>query len=207
MTEVQIHEQQQPAMAFVEAQFPIPEPVPKVAPEQEEWVKAGEAARSIEQPPAALVAQVPPAILERMEVSRPMSEAPVVDVLFESSRNVRTTESRQPVVESKLCRKTNSTLSRVRIAFADFASSCFSTSRSIVVTCGLVMLSGFLIIGIEPSDCLGHHGRVVIEVKKPHHHSSTNPDGFQEKRLLFPPRDRCAGYLDPIRRGMIGARY
>lgn len=145
MTEVQIHEQQQPAMAFVEAQFPIPEPVPKVAPEQEEWVKAGEAARSIEQPPAALVAQVPPAILERMEVSRPMSEAPVVDVLFESSRNVRTTESRQPVVESKLCRKTNSTLSRVRIAIADFASSCFSTSRSIVVTCvGLVMLSGFL---------------------------------------------------------------
>jgi hypothetical protein len=72
--------------------------------------------------------------------------AAAVDVLFESSRNVRATETRDPVAESKPARRSNSTLIRIRIAIAGFVSSCFSTTRAIVATCvGLVMFSGVLI--------------------------------------------------------------
>jgi hypothetical protein len=148
--EVQAHEPQPQAMAFVEAQTPIPEPVPEPVPQQEEWIKAGESIRFIEQPHAAPVAQVSPESTERQDVGRSLSVAAAVDVLFESSQNVRAIETREAVAESKPRRKSSSTLIRARSAIAGFVSSCFSTTRAIVVTCiGLVMLSGILIaVGI-----------------------------------------------------------
>jgi hypothetical protein len=145
--EAQAHERQPQAMAFIEAQTPIPEPVPEPVPEQEEWVKAGESIRFIEPPQASPVVQAPPVISERQDVSRSMSvAAAAVDVLFESSRNIRATETREPVAASKPSRKTSSVLSRARLAIAGFVSSCFSTTWAIVMTCvGLVVFSGILV--------------------------------------------------------------
>ena len=144
--EVQAYEPQPQAMAFVEVQAPIPEPVPEPVPEQEEWVKAGESIRFIEQPHAAPVAQVSPESAERQDVGRSMSVAAAVDVLFESSQNVRAIETREDVAEPKPRRNSSSTLIRAHSAIAGFVSSCFSTTRALVVTCiGLVMLSGILI--------------------------------------------------------------
>lgn len=72
--------------------------------------------------------------------------AAAVDVLFESSRNVRASETRESIAKSKPDRTSDFTLSRARIAIAGFVNSCFSTTRAIVMTCvGLVMLSGVLI--------------------------------------------------------------
>lgn len=146
IAEVQAHEPQPQAMAFVEAPTPIPEPVPEPVPKPEEWIKAGESIRFIEQPHAVPVAQVSPESAERQDVGLSMSVAAAVDVLFESSQNVRATETREDVAESKPRRKSSSTLIRARSAIASFVSSCFSTTRALVVTCiGLVMLSGILI--------------------------------------------------------------
>ena len=133
-------------MVCVEARMPIPEP--SVAPEQ--WGQAEESIRFIEQPHAAPVAQVQPASSEQQDVSRSMSVAAAVDVLFESSQNARATETREQVAESKPRRKSSSALIRARLAISGFVSSCFSTTRALVVTCiGLVILSGiFIALGI-----------------------------------------------------------
>jgi hypothetical protein len=144
--EGQAHEPQPQAMEFVEARASIPAPVSEPVPEQEKWVKAGESIRFVEQPHAAPGAQVSPESAERPDVGRSMSVAAAVDVLFESSQNVRATEVREHVAESKPKRKASSALARTRSAIAGFISSCFSTSRALVVTCiGLVMLSGILV--------------------------------------------------------------
>jgi len=142
-------ERQPQTMAFVETRPPIPELTPELILEpapQEEWGKA-DSIRFIEPTPGSPTTHVSPSVSERQEVSRSMSAGAVaVDVLFESSRNVRTTEAREPVAESKLSRKSNPTLSRIRIAVAGFVGSCFSTTRAMVVTCvGMLMLSGVLI--------------------------------------------------------------
>jgi hypothetical protein len=149
-TEALTDERHPQAMEFVEARSPIPEltsePVSEPAPE-EEWGETGDSIRFIEPAQASPIAHVPSSISERHEVSRSMpAAAAAVDVLFESSRNVRTTETREPVAESKLSRKSSRTLSRIRIAIAGFVGSCFSTTRAIVVTCvGMLMLSGVLV--------------------------------------------------------------
>ncbi|TKB90408.1 MAG: tetratricopeptide repeat protein [Nitrospira sp.] len=144
--EVQVHEPQPQAMAFVEAQASIPEPVQEPVAEPEEWIKAGESIQFIEQPHADPSAQVSPESAERQDVGRSMSVAAAVDVLFESSQHVRATETREDVAEPKPKRKSSSALIRARSAIAGFVSSCFSTTRALVVTCiGLVMLSGILI--------------------------------------------------------------
>lgn len=140
--EVQAPEPQPQGMGCVEARTPIPER--SVA--QEQWGQAETTIRFIEQPHAAPVAQESPASSERQDVSRSMSVAAAVDVLFESSQNVRATETREQVEESKPRRKSSSALVRARLAIAGFVSSCFSTTRALVVTCiGLVILSGVLI--------------------------------------------------------------
>ncbi|HEX5544931.1 MAG TPA: hypothetical protein VFX10_05490 [Nitrospira sp.] len=75
----------------------------------------------------------------------PMAAA-AVDALFESSRNVRASETRESIAKSKSDRTPSFTLSRVHSAIAGFVGSCFSTTRAIAATCvGLVMLFGVLI--------------------------------------------------------------
>ncbi|HWF59721.1 MAG TPA: tetratricopeptide repeat protein [Nitrospira sp.] len=145
--ETEAHEQQPQSLGFVEKRTPILDPVPEPASEQEEWGKARDSIRFIEPPQPSPIADVPSSISERQEVGRSMSvAAAAVDVLFESSRNVRASETCEPIAESKPGRKSSSTLSRARIAIAGFVSSCFSTTRAVVMACvGLVMLSGVLI--------------------------------------------------------------
>lgn len=146
--EVSVHERQPREMVLVEARAPVPEPVPQQVPEQEEWGKAADSIRFIEPPPPSPIAHVPPSTSDRQEVSRSMSvAAAAVDVLFESSRNVGASETREPIAESKPSRKTSSTLSRALSAIAGFVGSCFLTTRALVMTCaGLMMLSGTLIV-------------------------------------------------------------
>ncbi|WHZ26679.1 MAG: hypothetical protein OJF51_001475 [Nitrospira sp.] len=150
-TQVLTDERQPQAMECVEERPPIPEvtsePVSEPAP-KEELDKAGDSIRFIEPTQASPLADMPSSISERQEVSRSMSgAAAAVDVFFESSRNVRPTETREPPAEPKLSRKSDSTLSRIRIAIAGFVGSCFSTTRAMVVTCvGVLMLLGVLIV-------------------------------------------------------------
>ena len=142
-TEAQTHERQPQASASVEKRTPIPESIPEPVPEQEEWGKVGESIRLIT-PQTSPIAHVPPSISERQEVSRSVSvAAAAVDVLFESSRNVKVSETRGSIAEPKPRRESSTTLSRIRVAIAGFVGSCFSTTRAIVATCvGLVMLLG-----------------------------------------------------------------
>ncbi len=139
-------ERQPQAMEFVEARPPIPEVTSEPAP-KEEWGKTGDSIRLIESTQVSSLADMPSSISERQEVSLSMSAAAAaVDGLFETSRNVRATEIREPVAEPKLSRQSSRRLSRIRIAIAGFVGSCFSTTRAMVVTCvGMLMLSGVLI--------------------------------------------------------------
>ncbi len=205
IAEVQAHELQPQAMAFVEAQTPIPEPVPEPVPEQEEWIKAGESIRFIEQPQAAPVAPVSSESSERQDVGRSMSVAAAVDVLFESSQNVRASEPREDVIASKPRRTSGSTLIRARSAIAGFVSSCFSTTRALVVTCiGLVMLSGILIaLGIG---AIGLTWRIMEESPAPVFQSlTTTPQrtlsDFKKNGYLFLLGFDVSVGHDPIQAG------
>lgn len=168
-TENQPQESPPQEAAFVEARMPIPEPAPR----QEEYVRTEEAIRFVEQPSVASVVHAASPLSGPVEVGRPMSAAAsAVDVLFESSRNVRKAETRERPAEPKPNRKLGSTLSRIRIAIAGFVSSCFSTTRAIVTTLvGLVVLSGALValgIGVVAVTWL-----IMEEAPSPGYHSLT----------------------------------
>jgi hypothetical protein len=130
-------------VSAVDAKSHIPEPVSQ----KEEWVKAGESIRFVEQPQAAPVEQVPPTKSEREDASRSVSvAASAVGVLFESSRNVLKTEVRERAAEPKPIRKLPSAMTKVHSAVAGFVSSCFSTTRAIVTTLvGLVVFLGVVV--------------------------------------------------------------
>jgi hypothetical protein len=146
--EVPVHESHAKAKGIDDAPIPTAEPVARPVPE---WVKAGESIRFVKQHQTSPVTPMPPPISERQEASRSMSAAAAaVDVLFESSQNVRAAQTREPIAESKPGRKFSPWLMRARIAIAGFVGSCFSTTRAIVMTCvGLVVLFGvFIALGI-----------------------------------------------------------
>jgi hypothetical protein len=199
--EVQAYERHPRETTSLEARAPIPEPVP----EQEEWVKAGESIRFVEQPQASPATHAPPPVSARQDAGRSMSVVAAVDVLFESARNVRTTETREPVAESKPSRKSSSPLSRVRVAIAGFVISCFSTTRAIMVTCaGLVMFSGILIaLGIG---AIGLTWKIMEEAPSPAFHNlMTTPqrtlsDYKKNGYLLFLGIDAPADQ-DPVEAG------
>jgi hypothetical protein len=146
--EALVHEPRPKAKGIDNAPILTAEPVARPVPE---WVKAGESIRFVEQPQTFPATPMPPSISERQEVSRSMAAAAAaVDVLFESSQNVRAAQTREPIAESKPGRKFSPWLMRARIAIVEFVGSCFSTTRAIVMTCvGLVVLSGvFIALGI-----------------------------------------------------------
>ncbi|UVT15242.1 MAG: hypothetical protein H8K04_15695 [Nitrospira sp.] len=168
-TENQPRESPPQEAASVEARVPMPEPAPR----QEEYVRTEESIRFVEQPSVAPVVHVSPQLSSPEEVGRPMSAAAsAVDVLFESSRNVRKAETRERAAEPKPNRKVGSALSRIRAAIVGFVSSCFSTTRAIVTTLvGLVVLSGALValgIGVVAVTWL-----IMEEAPSPLYHSLT----------------------------------
>lgn len=203
--EVAAHEQPPQAMTFVEAHTPHPEPAPEPVSKEEDWVKAGESIRFIEPSDAASIVEVPQASSERQGVSRSTSVAAAVDVLFESSQQVRATEARGPAAESPPKRKTSSTLVRIRLTIADFIGSCFSTTRAVVVTgIGLVMLSGVLIaLGIG---AMGVTWIVMEESPSPVFQSlTTTPQralsDFKKNGYLFLLGFEASDDHDPIQTG------
>lgn len=152
-TEASASTQQPWTMECVEAPTFTPELTPQPMPEQEEGRKAEESIRSIDQSQDALAAQGSQAIFGQQEGNWPMSVASVAtaaDGIFESSRNVSVAETREQAAKVNPSRKPRLAWSRARLTIAGFVSSCFSTTRAMVMTCvGLVTLAGvFIALGI-----------------------------------------------------------
>lgn len=187
---------------LVEARSPILEPVSH----QEEWQKAGESIRFIEEPQPAPTAKVPPSIAEPQEQSPPLSAAAsAVEVLFGSSPDLRKTEARQRAAEATSHEKRGSFLSPIRTAIAGFLRTCFSTTRAIVATCiGLMVLSVVAVaLGI------GAIGLVWIMLEEPSSPAfqslTTTPqrtdlDSKKNGYLLLLGIDAAAGQ-DPVQSG------
>ncbi len=150
-----------PNEAVVEARVPMTEPEPH----QEEWQKTEESIRFVEQPQVAAMAKVAPPVSEPQEMNRPLSAAAsAVEVLFESTPDLRKTGTRERVVEAPPShRRRASILSAIRIAIAGFLGTCFSTTRAIVATCvGLMVLSA---VGVAL--CIGAIGLTWVIMEEP----------------------------------------
>lgn len=149
-----------PKEALVEARASMPEP----GPPQEEWQKAGESIRFVEEPKAAPMAKVAPPVSEPHEMIQPLSAAAsAVEVLFESTPDLRKTGTRERVAETTSYRKHASILSSIRIGIAGFLSTCFSTTRAIVATfVGLMVLSA---VGVAL--CIGAIGLTWVIMEEP----------------------------------------
>jgi len=141
----QAEQSEQREAALAEARARIFEPVPQ----QEEWIKTGESIRFIEEPQAPRVVEPTPQAPMQAEtgVTRPMSTAAAaVDVLFESSGHVTRTGTRERVAEPKPRPRLRSKLNSIRIGISVFVSSCFSTTRAIVISLlAFAVLSGALV--------------------------------------------------------------
>jgi hypothetical protein len=149
-----------PKEAVVEARAPMPEP----GPHQEEWQKAGKSIRFAEKPKAAPMAEVVPPVSEPQEMIQPLSAAAsAVEVLFESTSDLRKTRTRERVAETTSHRKHASILSSIRIGIAGFLRTCFSTTRAIVATfVGLMVLSA---VGVAM--CIGAIGLTWVIMEEP----------------------------------------
>lgn len=141
----QAAQSEQQEAAFAEARARIPEPVLQ----QEKWMNTGESSQFIEQPHDSPVVEAAPEAPEREKfgVSQSVSTAAsAVDVLFESSGHFTRTGAREHVAEPTLRPRVRSRLNRIRIGISIFISSCFSTTRAIVMSLvALVALSGALL--------------------------------------------------------------
>ncbi len=202
-SEALVHEPHAKEKEIDDAPIPTAEPVARPVPE---WIKAGESIRFVKQPQTSPATPMPPPISERQEASRSMAAAAAaVDVLFESSQNVRAAQTRELIGESKPSRKFSPWLMRARIAIAGFVGSCFSTTRAIVMTCvGLVVLFGvFIALGIG---AIGLTWIIMEESPSPVFQSltvtpqSTLSDYKKNGYFLFLGIDASSD-LDPIQTG------
>jgi len=111
-------------------------------PRQAEWVRASEAIRFIEELHPSTVQEASVEVVESEPFSEPVSPpTETVDAMAWAPVGGTTTETKRRVTET--ASKTRSKLYAIRFAITAFVSSCFSTTRSIVVTLvGLVVLSG-----------------------------------------------------------------
>lgn len=126
--------------AFVEPGAPMREPVAH----QEEWQDVGESIRFVKETKAAPIPQISPRVSEPQQTIRPLSAASsTVDVLFESSPDLRRAGTRQRTAETSSDRKVGSILGSIRLAITGFLRTCFSTTRAIVAT-----LIGFIVLSV-----------------------------------------------------------
>lgn len=109
---------------------------------QAEWIHASRAIRFVEEPHPPNVHAAPLEVVEDEPAPEPLSTSmDTVDAMGGSSFEGTRTEARRRPAES--APRTHSKLNAIRLAMMAFVSSCFSTTRSIVVTLvGLVVLSG-----------------------------------------------------------------
>jgi hypothetical protein len=130
-------EQEELKPAFVEATAPPePEPVP------EEWIKTSESIRFVGEPPTSPAQEAEPKTLSWGEPSTIHPAPDAVGVLLESSAPHSQTDIREHIAQPRLRPKLQSTLNRVGVAILSFIGSCFSTTRSIVMSLiALVALS------------------------------------------------------------------
>lgn len=119
-------------------------PIRDPAAHQETWQEGDDSIRFIEETPAAPVPhQVLPVGAEAQEPSRPHAAAvSAVDVLFESSSDLKKAETRQHAAKTSSDRKVGSILSSIRIALTGVLRTGFSTTRAIATAfIGFVVLS------------------------------------------------------------------
>lgn len=142
--------------AVVESRAPMCEPVAH----QEEWQDVGESIRFVEETKAVPVPQVS----EPQQTIRPLSAASsAVDVLFESSPDLRKAETRQRAAETSSDRKVRSILNPIRLAIRGFLRTCFSTTRAIVATfIGFIVLS-VMVVALA----IGAIGLIWVTMEEP----------------------------------------
>lgn len=142
---------QQQETPLVEAKIPLPaEPAPqKEEPRKEEWVRTGETIRFVDEPKVSTGMET--ALQAPKEATagatQPMSTAAAaVEVLFDSSTGKARRGTGEQAAQTKSRRKRRSRLSRIGTGFSAFVASCFSTTRSIVMSLvALVVLSAALL--------------------------------------------------------------
>jgi hypothetical protein len=146
----QAEQSQRQEASLFEAKIPFPpEPaIQKEDPRKDEWVKTGETIRFIDEPAVSTVMEpAPQAPKETMTgATQSMSTAAAaVQVLFDSSTERARRGTAEQSVETKSRRKRRSRLNRVGARFSAFVASCFSTTRSLVMSfVALLVLSAAL---------------------------------------------------------------
>jgi hypothetical protein len=135
---------------LVEAKIPLPpEPaLQKEEPRKDEWVKTGETIRFIDEPEVSTVTETAPQVPKEAMTGATQSmstAAAAVQVLFDSSTDRARRGTAEQSVETKSRKKRRSRLNRVGTRFSAFVASCFSTTRSLVMSfVALVVLSAAL---------------------------------------------------------------
>jgi hypothetical protein len=143
------HQQEEAAFGEAEASQRF-EPAPlQQQPQEEEWIKAEETIRFIEEP--KISADIETASQSTLQATaggtQAMSTAAAaVEVLFDSSGAKGRRGTWEQVVERKTRPKRRSSFRRIGTGISTFLGSCFSTTRSIVMSLvALVVLSGALV--------------------------------------------------------------
>lgn len=136
-----LHESGLPEMVHVQAQSPIPEPMPS----HQEQMGPDVSAQASRDPSVSLGR---PGSIEQQEVSQPLPAVHMADAAFiESSRSRRESETRARIQEPAPRQKSAVSLNGVGIAVIGFLHSCFSTTQAIVRTVvWLAMLLGLCIV-------------------------------------------------------------
>jgi hypothetical protein len=152
----------------IEVKFspPAPSEPQKEAPQKEEWIKTGETIRFIEEPKVAAVPdQASQAYTQTLTaaIQSMSTAAAAVDVLFDSSSERARKGTGEQAVEIKSRPKRRSGGSRIGTRLSAFVASCFSTTRSMVMSLiALAALSGALV-----AIAIGAVGLTWIILEKP----------------------------------------
>lgn len=188
--------------AAVEPGAPMCEPVAH----QEEWQAVGESIRFLEETKAAPIPQVPPRGSEPQQTMQPLSAASsAVDVLSNSSPDLRKAEPRQRAAETSSDRKVGSILNPIRLAIGGFLRTCFSTTRAIVAT-----FIGFIVLSVMvAASAIGAIGLIWAIMEEPPSQTfqsltttpqRTSSDSKKNGYLLLLGMDAAAGH-DPVQVG------
>ncbi|MGQ0666662.1 MAG: tetratricopeptide repeat protein [Nitrospiraceae bacterium] len=183
--------QQDEAVVEPKASLPSEAGIQKEALQKEEWIRTGETIRFVEQPTVSAVPETAPQTPPQTISGAPQSmstAAAAVDVLFDSCVDDTRRVTRGPAVETKSRPKRRSGINRIRTRISSFLGSCFSTTRSIVMSLiALVALSGAL-----TAIAVGAVGLTWIIMEKPPSPAYQNLTGSPQRTLSDPKKN---GYL------------
>ena len=158
----------------VEAAAPV---VEKVVPQEDtrpEWVRASESITFVN-PPTPSSSTWQDTVIESTHAEPepvPSVAASAVDVLFDSTGEKSHVRTHDRVVSPRPRRQFAARVSRVRIGISSFIGSCFSTTRSIVLLCVGLALSG-VVLGAVGIGAIGLAWMVMEAPSSPVYHTLT----------------------------------